>query len=486
MSGAEPAAQPASSVLGKPGIKLARRITATNSVALRAALCVVNAFRLMIKLAWLQWSFGAEISAMRKRRFEVIAKTWCFGKERPAGLQDFYFGDLQSRLVQHNIRTLYLCGDANNIGWKCFARSQVSVDFFRLPELCMVPIFAPVKVAADQLWSALRLRKRSYDHSASPIIRMAAYQASLDCLNPAVTQDSLYYYIAKRCVQQWKPTAFITLYEGHGWEKIAWRGVKAAQTSCKTVGYQHTVLFPETLSMLTPSPVPVAEAVPDIVLALGEHTRELLDASHRPFRSHVIRFGTFRHRGPAAANVADPERRTVLVLPEGIPSETEILFRFAYLCAQKLPDHTFVLRAHPQWPAAKALDTLKEPIRSQSNIIISDNTRIDDDFQRSSAILYRGSSSVLYAILNGLLPIRVRFGGILDSDPVYKLDFWRRVCGDPDDFAYLMKTFENQTSENRQAEWRKALQYVNDYLVSVDDASIQSVVDAVGMQEAPA
>src|SRR5207237_6409937 len=100
-------------------------------------------------------------------------------------------------------------------------------------------------------------------------------------LDTAVTQSSLLFHIAKESVRRWNPAAFLTLYEGHGWEKSTWWGVKTQNAKCRTVAYQHTALFPEMLSMLQPVVDLRDRSVPDVILALGSRSAELLDSGHR-------------------------------------------------------------------------------------------------------------------------------------------------------------------------------------------------------------
>ena len=471
MHGADRPAVPESFGAISRGAQFAVQISRSSSQSARALFCLANAVRMTFKIARMQWSLRKQIRTIRKNNFAVIAKSWCFGPQRNSIERDFYYGDLQARLGARGAGMLLLSGDANNSDWQAFARNNISESpGTRLPELCLSPLSAPIQYAFEQLAASAALMQRSSIED-SALMRAAMKQASLDVLDPAVTQDSLMFPIASAATNHWRPQVFMTLYEGHGWEKAAWQGAKQGHPGCRTVGYQHTVVFPEAASLLKPS------QVPDVVLALGEQTANLLSKGHRGIP--MVRFGSFRHSGAAASTSSDPAIRTVLVLPEGIEREATALFRFAYYCAQGAPSLRFILRAHPQWPAAKALERIEEPVLTLPNIELSDRAHIDDDFKRASVVLYRGSSAVLYGILNGLLAVNLRLPDMINSDPLDQITAWHETCGTTETFRELLARHERGTSAAREADWQKAVEYVKSYIVPVDDRSIDAFLDAV-------
>src|SRR6185503_9994253 len=106
----------------------------------------------------------------------------------------------------------------------------------------------------------------------------------------------------------------------------------------------------------------------------------------------------------------------------------------------------------------------------------------EEDFRRSSALIYRGSSSVLYGILRGLLPINLQLPGMIDTDPIYQLDAWRKTCSTPAQLQALLKAHEQRSAEDRHQEWNRAAAYVNSYIVPVKDENLESFLNAVGIE----
>jgi hypothetical protein len=250
-----------------------RRMASSNSLFLRFVVCGANAVRLSLKLALLRARERQKIEILRRKSFDVVAKTWCFGLQRPSGHNDFYYGDLQQRLEKLGTRMLLLCGDTNDGAWQPFADSILGADNGSIPELCLVSPWTPFRMLWLQLQSARSLRQIAL-RAADVLAGRVARAASLDVFSPSVTQTGLFFWIGQEVVRIWKPRAFITLYEGHGWEKCLWWGIKTESPACKTVGYQHTVVFPEALALIRPFVDVRERSVPDVVLALGEPTRD--------------------------------------------------------------------------------------------------------------------------------------------------------------------------------------------------------------------
>lgn len=446
----------------------------------RMVRCVVFGGYLTIQVIRLRWATRQPRRVLARQAFDVIARTCCYEPDAPADGSDFYFGDLQQRLARHGVRMLLLCGDATDGTWLRFAKGQVITSGpCRLPELAVVSPIVPLQMAGQQLLSCLRLLYRSR-HLSQPLTRRVSWLAAMDCLSLHTALTGLLCWVSRAAVRTWRPRAFLTLYEGHAWEACLRWGVKAADAFCQTIGYQHTVVFRESLSVTAPYGEGTGWSVPDVVLGLGEIPLELMRAGHERFHTRMVRFGSFRCQATGVIRPVDPTRRTVLVTPEGIPSEVQILFRVASVCAKRLPSYTFILRCHPQMSMAQALALVAEEIARQPNIILSEHRRIEEDLARASVMLYRGSSSVMYGILQGLRPVYLCHGAS-DRDPVETLQVWRRRCTTPEELADLLRDDEHAAPEHRQGEWEAAVRYIHAYTGPVEEEGIRAFLAAVGL-----
>ncbi len=443
---------------------------------------VLHTARLVLMLFRMRWRLRREIYALKGQLFDIVAKTWCFGPGRSLDDQDFYYGDLQRRLADRGVRMLLLCGDASGADREVFARAQISTSgLCRFPELCLVPLWAPVWMAVKQVVSSLRLwlmKVRERD----VLLRRIYELAGRDCLSLSTAFAGLFFWIGRVAVRTWRPRAFVTLYEGHGWEKCAWRGAKMADSSCRTVGYQHTVVHEYNISLLRPHDHQSEHSTPDVVLCLGEKTRRMMQPGHLMRQSQLITFGSFRRNlnGNTQA-VPQPAKRTVLVLPEGLLSEAKVLFEHAMKVSPFLPDHHFIFRCHPVLPFDQVRPHLESVPEAFPNIELSSQDLIADDFVRSSVVLYRGSSSVLYAVLHGLKPIYLHNDQFHDVDPLFELTTWRECVSSPDETRQLLRQYAEAGKESVSEQWGRAWEYVRTYTMPVDDASIDRFLTTVAL-----
>jgi hypothetical protein len=444
--------------------------------------CVVYAVRLSGRLLSLRALMWRAIAALKRQSFDLIARTWCIGSTPSSDGRDFYYGDIQQRLAARGIRLLLLCGNVRDEHTRAFARGHMATSPpCRLPELCLVPMLAPLRMLGQQLRCAWRLRRMA-GQTRDPLMREILALASRDCLAPDTTLTGLVFWIGQAAVRTWRPKAFITLYEGQAWESCLRWGVKSAQSTCRTVGYQHTVLLPVNLALLRPrDEVPPHDARPDVVLCLGPRTLEMLTPAHP--RSRLVVFGTIRQwPAPERCDKPRPRQRTVLVLPEtGLMAEAQALFQFAMQAARRLPDHRFLFRCHPIMPFERVRPFLRWAPEEHRNIEVSDGRPIVDDFARASVVLARGSSSVLYAVLHGVKPIYVHDDRLRDGNPLSELTTWREEVSSPDALERTLRDFAATSEDALVESWRAAVRYIHTYTTPVSDASISRLMHAAGL-----
>lgn len=447
----------------------------------RALLSLVYAAYLTLRVAQIRVRNAPALRALRKQRFDLLVKSWRF--ERAEGSttaeppEDFYYGDLQRRLKAKGLRVLLLYNYPRGRAWREQACPS-GADGPQLQELCLLPLSAPIRLVLRQWITSMRLGRLTRDSRG--LEALVAEQARGDCLSHRDLLAGLSHWVFQRAVQIWRPKGVLTLYEGHAWERIAWAAAKEVDLSCRTIGYQHTILLPHQLSLLRPAEAESPDAKPDIVLCLGPRTEEMLRPGHP--RSRLIPFGTFR-RAALAPNGAGPapQRKTVLVLPEAHREEMDLLFRTAVEAAELLPDHRFILRCHPILPSPlrQVLSSVGRDPRSLPNVEISSGRRVEEDFARSSAILYRGSSSVLYAVRFGLKPIYVRNGPGADLDSLFELCAWKEEVGAAGELADSLRRYAGADPAALEREWRVAREFVRSYAIPVAESSFAELAEAL-------
>ena len=442
--------------------------------------CVLFACRDTLRIGSLQLRFHRDVKRLMRKPAQVVMRTWDFDPPPPEETTDFYYGSLPLQLEARGVSCLLLCGHAHDTFDAAFTRAVLNRTRLRgVPEHLLVPVWAPIVTSCRQLAAALALRRLAI---RAPDDRFAAVcaAASLGSLQTITQRNAMRFYSARRAVKRCGAKAFVTLYEGQPWEHPAWHGAKAADPECLTVAFQHTVLLPHNFSLIRSQDNGQRSSQPDVVLCSGPRTKAMMRASHQ--RSSLVTFGTFRpFPERATSHQPDPGRRTVLVVPEtGMPREPKILFNFAMEAARAIPDHRFIFRCHPIVPFSQLRRHLQWAPEMFPNIELSETVSFAEDCQRSSVMLYRGSSSALYAVLYGLKPIYLHDERHQHGDPLFELTTWRDLVSSVEDFAAALRHYAAMSAAAADEAWRSAAEYVNTYTQPADEASVSAFLAAIG------
>ncbi len=438
--------------------------------------CALYALYLTARLVQMRFRHAGLIRRLKECRYDLIIKSWRFFPDQREGNDDFYFGDLARRAAGRGLKVLTVYGNPNGKSWRGpEPRAGTSPE---LPEWCAVPLRAPLACAWNAFRTAFRLRRFALQ-TGDPLVRAAAQRACGDCLRPRCLPVALYVFLGRELAHWVGSGACLFLYEGHAWERCLSIGIRAAGLPVRLIGYQHTILLPHQRSLLARRPENAFNIQPDVVLYLGHRTLRRMAESHP--QTLGIPFGTFRRlpaEGGAGVRPA-PQRKTVLVLPEGHLDETEALFRSALDLARLLPDHRFILRCHPVLPFERVRPHLKIDPSALPNVELSSARPIEADFLSASAVLYRGSSSVLFAVRYGLKPFYLDLPGFPETDPLFELEEWRERGDSPAVLADSLRGYAMQSPEQAEPSWRMAERYVREYLIPVNESSIQQLLNAV-------
>lgn len=87
-------------------------------------------------------------------------------------------------------------------------------------------------------------------------------------------------------------------------------------------------------------------------------------------------------------------------------------------------------------------------------------------------MLYRGSSSVLYAVLCGAKVDYLHENDFVDVDPLFELTSWRGSVGSVREMEDGLPRYATTTEDGAIEWWRTAADYVNVYTTPVDDQFI--------------
>ncbi|OGQ05120.1 MAG: hypothetical protein A2W61_06280 [Deltaproteobacteria bacterium RIFCSPLOWO2_01_44_7] len=435
---------------------------------LRGPWLLLRSFHLCFLVVWTNLVLRHRIATFEQSSFDLVAKTWT--PSAKIDVNDFYYGDFQKRIGAEQRTMLLLCGNVSRKNWRNFLRQfddEKSVN--QIPDICFFTLSDILRMFFLQCFAAFRMHRLSR-RERDPLRKNIVLWARTHLLRFQTMMNGLNFFLAARVVRQFQPKAYVALYEGHAWEECSWRGVKSTGLSCKTVGYQHTVIMSRALDLLKPESN--GSIQPDIILCSGRRSLEMMQKGIRKNISQYLVFGSFRTFKNGASLRPHQGQPVILVTPEGILEEAALLFNVAIETAQKLKGCHFIFRCHPVLPMTKVLPVLNSDPGLLPNIEMSSNN-FDADLDRSSILFYRGSSTVLYAILKGLRPIYYHTGGEI-IDPLHELSEWKINVASSAELQKVLANWNRNFDQESEVLWKKAKEYVQDYVLPVEDSSLKN------------
>jgi hypothetical protein len=381
---------------------------------------------------------------------------------------DLMFGDLPARLAAAGVRSATLLRDHTGTPPGSLARAAYREG---PTARALLPDARSFAEEARGLLGTLRARRRMSRAAtrapASPD-RIVAREAARH-MRPAVVAEGLRLgaQVAAAC-RAWRPRVLAVTYEGHAWEKCAAAAATAVDPRIAVVGYQHTLMWPMSHAPLRR--LRRARGLdPDIVLTSGEVTRGWLAASPALAGTEIRVLGSYRRpRRIEARPSSDP---AVIVLPDGFRSESVALFGAAIDAARLVPDVPFILRPHPVvpfWRIAAELGPLPR------NVAVSAEPDLDRDLARSGAVLYRGSSTVVTAVLAGAKPYYLELPGEMTIDLLAEVEGWREHVRTGADLAQRHARHLRAAPDHAEG-WEHTRAYCERSLMPIDESAVRAI-----------
>lgn len=362
-------------------------------------------------------------------------------KSRKNISNDFIFGNVISDLrTKYNVKVLYINNTTFN-SRKIFYELKNNKNILILKKI--LPIFEEILVLLLQFAELknliLNFFLRKIDLHKSLLIFNNLF--SYETRNNIRLKNQL-----GELLKIYSPKVVVTSLEGHCWEKIVFNICKTISgINVKTIGYQHAGIIKNQFSIYRKYK---KNYNPDYILTSGNINLHFFYNFFPKKENKLYEIGSNRSNSLSKNNIIKKffnNKKNInncLVIPEGTYEETKILFDFTYNLAKSIPKLNFILRTHPQINLKKFTKKffIFNRYKSLKNIIISNNS-FENDLRRCQILLYRGSTGVVTAILNGLIPIYYRQPNEdINIDPIFKLKKVKKKISTKKDFIKILNT----------------------------------------------
>lgn len=426
------------------------------------------------------WRLGRD-SLVRKipdppGQIDVLLVAWLVNDRHVAEDADFYFGRLQEEIAEKGCRSLLILGNQSGKPSASLAR-RVARDGACARRLIPDALSPAVEIGhLAACWVVRRRLRRMAARSPEPAVRNYLYGGADLIYWPEMLLALRIHKTVERLSRRYAPRAVCCLYEGHAWERLVWAAARSVSPAVRCCGYQHTIVRRHAHGMRRRLGG-LKSYDPDVIFTLGDITAAMLRRSKPLQPTQIVTLGT--HRLPHEDQMAKAPNRFpgVLVLPEGLDAESRLMFQFTCAAARQLPSVRFVFRTHPIYPPDRILAVSGNRDRLPPNVSFSVSGAIEDDYRKAGQVLYRGSSTAIYAVLYGLRPYYIKVPGF-SIDPLFELETWKSVVTDPGDFLAAYTEDQHRPAAERHKEWRVAADYCNRYVMPYQANAIELICRA--------
>lgn len=217
----------------------------------------------------------------------------------------------------------------------------------------------------------------------------------------------------KEIIKKCNPRSVVITWEGHAWERALISELKK-EIKLNTAGYQFTPVNNSHNSMFK---IYKKYYNPDYILTSGKIlTNYFIKKKFK--KEKILTLGSVKYKNYKIKKLS-PKKKIILVCPEGLISETEIMLKKISVVSKNNPDYQFIFRFHPIMTKVEIKKILKKnKIKFNKKIQISFD-ELKNDIKKSNYVCYRNSAVVFEAAKAGLIPIYLDIRNEVNVNPLF-------------------------------------------------------------------
>ena len=267
-----------------------------------------------------------------------------------------------------------------------------------------------------------------------------------------------------------KPKKIFITYEGYPWERMFCRKIKNYNPKIKVFGYYFSVMPKYTN-------IPLIRLKnnfdPDFILTSSKFITDLFKNKKFP-KKNILNIGLNKSK-IISRNTKKDKDINCLILPESFDDEIKYLIDFAKKISDKKIDIKFILRLHPSIKDKIYIQNIKHYI-GKKNITLSKNS-FANDIKKSHLAFYRGSSSIIEASSQNLVPIYISKRNELSVDVLYKLEKFKPQIKSINDFLNFYNIFRKNNNCLDHYNKTKILNFCRSYHSKIDKKTINKIIN---------
>ncbi len=350
---------------------------------------------------------------------------------------DFYFGEMPEIFRMNGYSVLTAMIDHTK-----YTKENIALNRNRAYPTVIIlskvmSFFNEIKLFLRLYTERTRLRKLAKLENKG-LLKNVLNRASQEALSLETSINLRIMFQIDLLLKQVKPKVIMVTYEGYAWERLVFMAAHKIDPNIKCIGYHNSAIYflQHSLQRSLSSMLD-----PDIIVTTSEAIKRKLEGNKKLNNGIEVQvLGSTRlqktnKKIPRNAHVT--QKKVCMVIPEGIISECEIMFKFSLLCANQFPHVNFIWRLHPVISFESLKKNNKYFKNLPDNIVISQQS-MEYDIERSDWAMYRGSTSIIQALYQKVQPIYLQLKDEITIDALYEIEGWKSVISTVEDFGEII------------------------------------------------
>jgi len=414
------------------------------------------------------------------KKIDVLFISHFLSKSQVGNKEDFYFGNIPDNLKNTGYNSLIAL--INHTGNESDFLSEKWNKKNIVPRVILsrtINFFDELKIFLDLRKESIRLKKLAKKEKSN-LKRNILFRAAEECITNRSMINLRIAFQINKLVSKLKPKLLIITHEGHAFERVIFSCARKVQKNIYCIGYQHAIIFRLQNSVYLKLK---DQFNPNEILTSGIIGKNKLESAKTLTNIPIKVLGSSRYMENKIPLKFKTEKvknnkknkKMILVIPEGLVSECYTLFDFSLKCAIRFPEIIFIWRLHPGINFVTQVNNYNRYKNLPKNIIVSKKT-LKEDFNRCDWALYRGTTTIIQAILFGLRPIYLELVNEFNIDPLEKIKNWRVVVKNINDFKNVMNNNSKHWSKKK---WLLSRNYCNKFFKPFDNKILVNIIKKI-------
>ena len=379
---------------------------------------------------------------------------------------DFYFFDLPSKISQSKTSSLQLYINFSNKYSNYLDDYSLDKPFASILLPKYLPLFQEIKIRVLLFREAMSILKVK---TLSNFEKRLKFEAAIASVSSATHSNYRLAILIQQFIKKNNIKRVFTTYEGHPWERLIFAMARKINPSIVCIGYQHAILFKKQHAIKRKLE---KNFEPDYILFSGKKALNNFKAMDYLPSNRLILFGTNRVESNRKKVNVNPERKKVfLILPEGDLIESVPLTKFVLQLALKYPQFQFIFRYHPITNVNQVIRQCPLLKQNLPNVKLS-NESFTNDLARANFAIYRGSTTIIKAVQNGLIPLYYQKKNEITIDPLSDIQQEKINLSSTQDLSLIL----NKSLDEFEKSQYKIIEHVNDFFSPINYDEILNVL----------